>query len=80
MRISPDRGDWCAVTASAGRYAIPVAANSGTYTLTATGGPFGGAAAGSGSAGDVEADWALPALSPSLPPQVPVPPSDGATQ
>jgi len=81
VRISPDRGDWCAVTASAGGYAIPVPANSGTYTLTATGGPFGGAAAAVGVGGEnVKADWALPALSPSLPPQVPVPPSDGATQ
>jgi hypothetical protein len=81
VTINPDHGDWFAVTASAGGYAIPVPANSGTYTLTATGGPFNGATAvvtvGSDS---VKADWVLPAAATVLPPQTTVPESDGTTQ
>ena len=81
VKITPDQGDWFAVTASAGGYAIPVQANSGTYTLTAMGGPFNGATAivtvGSDS---VKADWVLPAAATVLPPQTTVPDSDGATQ
>jgi uncharacterized protein YkwD len=36
IEIMPDHGDYYAVTSTSGGYAIPVAANSGTYTLTAT--------------------------------------------
>ena len=81
VMISPDRGEWCAVTAPAGGYAIPVPANSGDYLLTAEGGPFAGSpqsvAVGAGS---VKADWILPALSLGAPPQVAVEPSDGSAQ
>lgn len=81
VTIRADRGEWCAVTAAAGGYAIPVPANSGDYILTAQGGPFAGplqsVTVGSGS---VKADWVLPALVPGPPPQVPVDPSDGSTQ
>ena len=81
VTITPDHGNWYAVTSTSGGYAIPVPANSGSYTLTATGGPLNGAQAtvvvGSDS---VKVDWVLPAAAVSLPPQVTVPPSDGATQ
>jgi hypothetical protein len=81
VTITLDHGGWYAVTASAGGYAIPVLANSGTYTLTANGGPFNGATAtvvvGSDS---VKCDWVLPALTAALPPQVTVDESDGDTQ
>jgi hypothetical protein len=81
VKITPDHGGWFAVTASAGGYAIPVPANSGTYRLTATGGPLDGATAtvtvGSDS---VKADWVLPAAATVLPPQTTVPESDGTTQ
>jgi hypothetical protein len=36
IEIMPDHGDYYAVTSTSGGFAIPVAANSGTYTLTAT--------------------------------------------
>ena len=81
VKVTPDHGDWFAVTASAGGYSIPVPANSGTYTLTATGGPFNGATATVTVGGDsVKADWVLPAAATVLPPQTTVPDSDGTTQ
>lgn len=81
VRICPDRGSWCAVTASAGGYAIPVPANSGPYTLTATGGPFAGATATVAVGSDnVKADWVAPSPPPVPPAQIPVPAPDGATQ
>lgn len=82
VTITPDHGDWFAVTATAGGYAIPVPANSGTYTLTATGGSFNNAATATVTVGgdNVKADWVLPAAATVLPPQVAVPESDGTTQ
>lgn len=81
VKITMDRGDWYAITASAGGYAIPVPAGSGTYTLTATGGPFQGATATVTVGSDnVKFDWVLPAAASVLPSQVPVPESDGTTQ
>jgi hypothetical protein len=81
VALQPDHGDWSAVTASAGGYAIPVPAHSGGYTLTATGGPFAGATATVVVGGDsVKLDWVLPAAPAVLPPQTTVPPPDGAPQ
>lgn len=81
VTVTLDHGGWGAVTASAGGYAIPVAANSGPYTLTAT---FPGGAAQTAAvtvaADNVELDWVLPAAAGALPAQVAVPPgSPGAT-
>lgn len=81
VTITLDHGGWYAVTASAGGYAIPVLANSGTYTLTANGGPFSGATATVAVGADnVKYDWVLPALGSPLPAQVAVNESDGVTQ
>ena len=81
VTVMPDKGDWYAVTSASGGFAIPVLANSGTYTLTASGGPINAATAtvtvGSDS---VKVDWILPAAVSALPNQVPVPASDGTTQ
>ncbi len=81
VSIGLDRGNWAAVTASAGGYAIPVPANSGTYTLTANGGPFAGATATVNVGSDnVKLDWVAPASIVGLPPQQDVPAGSGATQ
>ena len=81
VTVTPSKGDWYAVTSTSGGYAIPVPANSGTYTLTATGGPLNGATATvTVGADSVKADWVLPAAAVALPPQVPVAASDGSTQ
>lgn len=81
VTIAPDHGGWYAVTSASGGYAIPVPMNSGTYTLTATGGPFTGATAALTIGNDsVKADWVLPAAAAALPPQMPVPASDGVNQ
>ncbi len=81
VTVTPSKGDWHAVTSTSGGYAIPVPANSGTYTLTATGGPLNGATATvTVGADSVKADWVLPAAAVALPPQVPVAASDGSTQ
>jgi len=81
ITVMPNQGKWYAVTSTSGGYAIPVPANSGTYTLTASGGPFNGATTtvtvGSES---VKADWVLPATATVLPSQVTVPPSNGTNQ
>jgi hypothetical protein len=81
IKIATDQGTWFAVTSTSGGYAIPVPANSGTYVLSATGGPLDGAKAtvtvGSDS---VKADWVLPAAAIILPVQVPVAASAGVTQ
>jgi hypothetical protein len=81
IKIIPDHGGWFAVTSTSGGYAIPVPANSGTYTLTASGGSLDGASTtvtvGSDS---VKADWILPAAATVLPSQVAVPAPDGNTQ
>ena len=81
VKITLDRGNWHAITSTSGGFAIPVAANSGTYTLSANGGPFSGATAtATVGAESVKVDWVLPAAAIALPPQVPVAASDGATQ
>ena len=81
VRITPDHGDWYAVTSASGGYAIPAAANSGDFVVTATGGPFAAASAevrvGSDSA---KLDWVLPAIAATPPPQVAVPQPDGTNQ
>ncbi len=79
--ITPDRGDWYAVTSSSGGYAIPVPANSGAYTLTATG-PGGWKAVASVAVGaaSIKADWPQPAAPAVIPAQVSVPESDGSGQ
>ena len=81
VTVTPNQGNWYAVTSTSGGYAIPVPANSGTYTLTASGGPFNGATATVTVGGDnVKADWVLPAAAIVLPPQVTVPAPDGTNQ
>jgi hypothetical protein len=81
LKITPDQGNWFAVTSTSGGYAIPVQANSGTYTLTVSGGPLDGATKMvTIGADNVKADWVLPAAATVLPPQVTVPESDGITQ
>jgi hypothetical protein len=81
VKITPDHGNWFAVTSSSGGYAIPVSANSGTYTLTASGGPLDGASTTvTVGADSVKVDWVLPAPATVLPVQVTVPGPDGATQ
>lgn len=81
VKVALDRGNWYAVTSTSGGYAIPVPANSGTYKLSASGGPFNGArATASVGADSVKVDLVLPAASTTLPTQVPVAASDGATQ
>jgi len=73
VTLTLDRTNWGAVTATAGGYAIPVPANSGSYTVTATGGPFAGVSAVVTVETDsIKLDWPLPALAATLPPQVPV--------
>ncbi len=81
ISVTPDRGDWYAVTSASGGYAIPVPANSGTFALTATGsGGRSATASVTVAAGSVKADWSWPAAAALLPPQVSVPPSDGSSQ
>jgi hypothetical protein len=81
VTITLDRGGWFATTATAGGYAIPVAANSGTYTATANGGPFHAASASVTVGPDnVKLDWVQPPAVPALPLQVPVAASDGSAQ
>jgi hypothetical protein len=81
VEITTDHGSWYAVTSTSGGYAIPVAANSGRYTVTAAGGPFNGATTSVTVGSDsVKADWVLPAAATVLPAQVTVPVSDGTTQ
>jgi len=81
VTITPDRGNWYAVTTSAGGYAIPVPANTGTYNLAASGGALDGAKASVMVGSDsVKVDWVLPAAATVLPQQVPVQASDGNTQ
>ena len=81
VTVTPNNGNWYAVTSTSGGYAIPVHANSGTYTLTATGGPFHGATMTVTVGSDnVKADWVLPAAAAALPVQVPVAAPDGTTQ
>jgi hypothetical protein len=81
IKVTPDHGDWFAVTSTSGGYAIPVPANSGTYTLSASGGALDGATTTIAVGADnVKADWVLPAAATVLPPQTTVPESDGTTQ
>jgi hypothetical protein len=81
VRISLNRSPWNAVTSTSGGFAIPVATGSGSYMLTAEGGPFAGATASATVGTDnVKVDWVLPAAATVLPPQVMVAPSDGPTQ
>ena len=81
ITVTPSQGNWYAITSTSGGYAIPVPANSGTYTLTASGGPFNGATTTITVGSDnVKADWVLPAAATVLPAQVTVAPSDGTTQ
>lgn len=81
VQITIDRGNWSAVTSASGGYAIPIAANSGACQLTATGGPWHGTSATATVGSDsVKVDWMLPAVTPVLPTQVPVPASDGPAQ
>ena len=81
LKITPNQGNWFAVTSTSGGYAIPVQANSGTYTLTVSGGPLDGTVKTVTVGSDnVKADWVLPAAATVLPAQVTVPDSDGSTQ
>jgi hypothetical protein len=73
VAITADPGGWGAVTGTAGGYAIPVAANSGTYVLTANGGPWPGATQSITAVGaNVKLDWVLPAIATAAPVQIPV--------
>lgn len=79
--ILPDKGDWYAVASASGGFAFPVAANSGTYTLTVSGGALQGQTLTVNVAGEsVKADWVLPADPLVLPTQVTVADSSGSTQ
>ena len=79
--ILPDKGDWYAVASASGGFAFPVAANSGAYTLTVSGGALQGQTLTVNVAGEsVKADWVLPADPLVLPTQVPVADSSGSTQ
>ncbi|HWA09516.1 MAG TPA: hypothetical protein VG838_08715 [Opitutaceae bacterium] len=81
VKITADHGNWYATTSTSGGYAIPVPANSGAYTLTASGGPLDGAKATvTVSSDSVKVDWVLPSAAVTLPVQVTVPPSDGTNQ
>jgi hypothetical protein len=81
MNITPNRGDWYAVTSSSGGYAIPVPANSGAYTLTATGvGTQSATTTVIVGADSVKVDWTWPPATTAPPVQVAVPPSDGVNQ
>ena len=81
VAITPDHGDWYAVTSASGGYAIPVQANSGRYTLTVTSGTLKGAIATVmvGST-NVKLDWVQPAPARVFPIQVTVTASTGTTQ
>ncbi|MBL9187459.1 MAG: hypothetical protein JNK23_08290 [Opitutaceae bacterium] len=79
ITIAPDKGDWFAVTSTSGGFAIPVAANSGLYRLTATGrGIDTVSATATVGADNVKLDWSLPAA--KLPLQSLVPASSGTLQ
>jgi hypothetical protein len=81
ITITPDRGEWFAVTSASGGYAIPVPANSGGYVLTAHGAPLDGAITPASVAADsVKADWVLPRAATELPPQVSLPGPDGSAR
>lgn len=81
VRITPDRGNWSAVTSASGGYAIPVASNSGDYRFTASGGPLRDAMAAIAVGSDsLKVDWVVPATAVVLPPQVSVAASDGTAQ
>lgn len=73
VAITAAPGGWGAVTGTAGGYALPVAANSGPYMLTASGGPWAGTTQSiTALAANVKVDWVLPAAAAAAPPQVPV--------
>jgi len=81
VRITPDHGDWYAVTSSSGGYAIPVSANAGAFTLTAAGSAFPPATAAITVGTDsVKVDWVLPPAATAPPAQAAVPSADGANQ
>ena len=79
ITLTPDKGDWFAVTSTSGGFAIPVAANSGLYRLTATGrGIDPESATTTVGTDNVKLDW--PLLAAKLPPQTLVPASSGTLQ
>ena len=73
VAITAAPGGWGAVTGTAGGYALPVAANSGPYVLTASGGPWTGTTQSIAALGaNVKVDWVLPAVAAAAPAQNPV--------
>ena len=75
LKVTLSTGDWFAVTASAGGYAIPVSPNAGVITVTAEG--FSPVTVTVG-AENVKVDFVTPADKPVKPAQVPVPASTGS--
>lgn len=79
ITIAPDKGDWFAVTSASGGFAIPVAANSGVYRLTATGRNIEALVATTTvGVENVKFDWPLPPA--KLPLQTSVPAGSGTLQ
>jgi hypothetical protein len=79
VTISPNNGEWFAVTSTSGGYAIPVRKGSGVYTVNANGNGVNTSNVVTVENDSVKLDFVLPSDA-AKPAQVPVASSDGITQ